>query len=388
VVSENCIPKGALIAIGDMLDSCLKVLPGQELLLVADIKGLHGGDDMVDGEAINWIQGSVRARGANASVLWIDELPKAHAWRLPPVAKAAMAGCDILINNCFFTLPTTEMPDFRAYYLEKNFKMLRNFATTSSLLCTAWAQTPTELVNEIRYHASLAFVVGQPFQLTDPNGTHLEGTIRDPQKQAGIPGGTPYSERRGPQDNMFPWPEWMHTPVQVLNTSGVYIFENMLSWWSRYIGISPYFDKPIELTIKDNRITEIEGGDEAEALKRFLKMLKGHLGDDVYKFPVFHFGVHPQASVSPHQCPNPLIRRIIDHSHTRNLHFHIGDAKPTPAYPYYLHITADIRTPTLRVGNTLVYDRGHLTVLDNPEVLAVTRKYPGRPGIDPAPRSF
>jgi hypothetical protein len=299
-----------------------------------------------------------------------------------------MGACDIVINNCFFNLPTTELPELRAYYLEKNFKMLRNFATTAPLLCTAWAQTPFELVSEIRYQASSAFKAGNFFQLTDPNGTHIEGNIREPIIVNGIPGGSPYSTRRGPHDNMFPWPEWVHAPVQVVNTNGVYILEWMLSWWSRYIGISPYFQKPIELTIRNNQITEIKGGDEAEALRRFLIAMKDRLGDKVYSFEIFHFGIHPQASVSPHQCPNILIRRLIDHSNSRNLHFHIGDAKPTPEYPYYLHVTADIRTPTLRVGDTLVYDHGHLTALDSPAVLAVAKQYPGRPGVAAEPRSF
>jgi hypothetical protein len=388
MADEAGTPRGALIAISDMLDGCVKLEPGQEVLIVADINGLHGGDSLVDEEAISWIQSGVQARGANASVLWIDARQDADAWRIPPVALAAMAGCDMVINNAFFDLPTTELADFRAYFKEKNFKMLRNFASTAPLLCSAWAQTPYELVSEIRYQASLAFKAGAALYLTDHNGTHVEGTVREPTKTEGIPGGDPYSTRRGPHDNMYPWPEWVHTPVQLQHVTGVYIFESMLSWWSRYIGIAPYFDDPIELTIEDSRITSVKGGYEADALRRFLVRMAERQGDDVYKFQVVHFGVHPQASVSPHQCPNVLVRRLIDHSHCRNLHFHIGDSKPTPAYPYYLHVTADIRTPTLRVGDTLVYDGGRLTALEAPEVLAVARKYPGRPGLSPAPRPF
>ncbi len=382
------IPTGALVAIGDMLDDCVQLQAGQEVLIAADVNGLYGGDSMVDQEAISWIQSAVQSRGATASVLWLDARQQPHAWRIPKVALAAMAGCDVFISNAFFDLPTTELPDFRAYFAENNFKMVRNFATTAALLCTPWAQTPHELVSEIRYQASLAFQPGKNFALTDPNGTHLEGTVQEPTKTGGIPGGDPYSTRRGPHDNMYPWPEWVHTPVQVLGSTGVYVFESMLSWWSRYIGISPYFDRPIELTIDDGRIADIKGGYEADALRRFLASMAERQGQDVYKFQVFHFGVHPQASVAPHQCPNVLVRRLIDHSHCRNLHFHIGDAKPTPAYPYYLHVTSDIRNPTLRVGDTLVYDAGRLLALDAPKVLAIAQSYPGRPGVSPAPRCF
>jgi tetrathionate reductase subunit B len=40
----------------------------------------------------------------------------------------------------------------------------------------------------------------------------------------------------------------------------------MLSWWSRYIGIPPFFENPIELTIEESRITAVEGGYEAPCI--------------------------------------------------------------------------------------------------------------------------
>jgi hypothetical protein len=162
----------------------------------------------------------------------------------------------------------------------------------------------------------------------------------------------------------------------------------MLGWWSRYIGISPYFSEPIRLTVENCRIEKIEGGNEAEALRRFLASMREHLGDGVYDFNCIHFGVHPQAAVGPHQCPNILFRRLIEHAHTSNIHIHIGMPPDTPTYPYWMHCTGDIRTATLHVGDTVVHDRGHLTALDHPAVLSVAAKYPDRPGIEPEPRSY
>ena len=53
-----------------------------------------------------------------------------------------------------------------------------------------------------------------------------------------------------------------------------------------------------------------------------------------------------------------------------------------------MHVTGDIRHPSLKVGDTVVYDNGHLTALDSPGVKAVQAKYPGRPGVEPMPRQF
>jgi len=134
--------------------------------------------------------------------------------------------------------------------------------------------------------------------------------------------------------------------------------------------------------VENGRITKIEGGDEAESLRRFLVTMSKYVGEEaVYYFHGLHFGVHPQASVEPHQCPNALYRRLIDHCHTSNVHIHIGDTAHIPGYPYFLHITGDIRTATFKVGDTLIHDRGHLMALDSPEVKAVAAKYPGRPGL-------
>jgi hypothetical protein len=373
---KSGMPKGAAIAVNDLLDHCARIKQGQEVVILAHIDGLHGSDNLVDEEAISWIQSGIHQRGANASVLWIDEPAKAHAWRLPPVVKAAITACDVIINHSF-DIVFEEIMEFREHVLkQKNLIMVRNFATTAPLLCTAWAQTPCELLSEIRYQASLAFKAGLKWQLTDDNGTHLEGIIEPPSSWS-----VPYESRREEASPYRPWPEWLHAPIAISHTSGILIFNSMLSWWSRYIGISPYFTMPIRLTIDNCRITKIEGGAEADSLRRFLASMHERLGEGVYDFTHFHSGVHPQAFVETHQCPNPLYRRLIEHAHSSNIHFHIGAPQAIPAYRYWMHCTGDIRTATLRVGETLVHDRGHLTALDHSAVLAVAKKYPDRPGL-------
>ncbi|MBW2027989.1 MAG: hypothetical protein JRH06_14690 [Deltaproteobacteria bacterium] len=153
---------------------------------------------------------------------------------------------------------------------------------------------PHELVSEIRYQAAVPFREGLPWQLTDENGTSLEGLI-EPAYNPNHPRFTTYTVRREEAGAYRPWPEWVVPPIRLSNVSGIFVFDIMLSWWSRYIGISPYFKKPVRLVIEDSRIKKIEGGDEAEALSRFLASMVDRLGEDVYSFNCLHFGVHPQA---------------------------------------------------------------------------------------------
>ena len=369
----------AAAAVGDMLDECARIQAGQEVLILAYQDGLRGGDNFVDEQAIAWIREGVQERGANVSVLWADERSTPHHWRFPPVVRAAFAASDVMINNTL-DLSFEELLDFKRFTWDEKKLVVRNFATTSTLLGTAWARTPYRLVSEIRYQAARLVGIGETFRLTDPNGTDLEGEVL-PAYHRDHPWFTTYAVRRDEVGYYRPWPEWVVPPIHLGGTRGIFVFDRMLSWWSRYLGISPYFDEPVRLTVEGNRIVKIEGGDEADALRRFLASLQDRTGKDAYNFDALHFGVHPNASVTAEECPNILYQRLIEHSHTSNIHVHIGVPELTKDYPYWTHITGDVREATFKVGDVLIHDKGHLTALDLPAVEEVAGEYPGRPGL-------
>lgn len=377
------IPAGAAAAVNDLLDHCAKIREGHEVLILAQVDGLYGGDNLVDEVAVGWIRNAIQHRSANASVMWIDEPARPHAWRIPPMVKAALPACDVFLNFSY-DLVFEEMVELKQFLWKNQIIMVRNMATTAPLLSTAWAQTPYELVSEIRYQAAVPFEAGKPWELTDDNGTHLEGVI-EPPYNPNHPWFKTYTIRREEAGAYRPWPEWVVPPIYLSNTSGVFIFDCMLSWWSRYVGIPPYFREPIRLTIDAGRITKVEGGEEAQALRRFLDGMVERVGEGVYDFKCLHFGVHPQAHIGAHQCPSQLYRRLIEHAHSSNIHVHIGAPPATESYPYWMHCTGDIRTATFKVGDTVVHDRGFLKALEHPKVLEVAARYPGRPGVTQEP---
>ena len=295
-LGEDSVPFAAQIAIGDMFDHGARLRAGQKLLLIAYLDGLYGGDNLVDRQAINWIERAALDRGARVEVLWVDQPARVHEWSFPDRVRAAMDRSDLVINHSF-DLVVEEILAFRRYVeQDRKIPMVRNFATTAHLLMTAWAQTPQELVSEIRYQAALRIKTGEKWQLTDPNGTHLEGIVmpaRNPTQR--------YAVRRE-EGFYLPWPEWVCPPIALGETTGSFVFDRTLSWWSRYIGIAPYFEQPVKLTIRENRIVNIDGGREADAIRRFLADLHERLGESTYDFDTLHFGVHPQARVAAHQC--------------------------------------------------------------------------------------
>ncbi len=355
-----------------MLVHAAKIAPSQRVLVVSYTDGLYGGDNLVDRDAVRWIRQAVEAHGATCTVLWVDLPAIAHQWQFPDEVREAFDRCDLMIYHGF-DLSSEEIISFREYTAASGKIALRNFASTAPLLCTDWALTPHELVSEIRYEASRPIQPGLRFEITDENGTHLKGVIQPSR------GFRSYTERRG--KGVVPWPEWVNPPINLADTSGVFVFDRMLSWWSRYIGIPPYFSQPIRVEVRQNRMVKVEGRREAEGLRLFLDEMRARVGDAVYTFDRLHLGVHPNAEVEPHQCPSVLYRRLIEHAHTSNLHAHIGSPAPTKAYPYWVHCTGDIRSATFRVGDTVIQDKGRLRALDSPGVRQLAARYPGRPGV-------
>ena len=379
--SPLAVPRPAQTAIEDLLVHGAHLKSGQRVVIAASVDGLYGGDNLVDTVAIEWIERAVRDHGARPTVIWSEASNRFAEWRFPAEVREALASADLMINHSF-DLTVEEIMEFRTY-VESSPKipMVRNFATTANLLNTAWASTPQELVNEIRFRASEKIITGAPWKLSDPNGTELAGKIapaRDP--KAG------YAVKRD-AGYYYPWPEWVCPPINLHSVNGKLVFDRTLSWWSRYIGIAPYFEQPITIQVENSRIVAIEGGSEARALRAFMEKLRTEvaLGEDVYAFNTLHFGVHPQARVTPHQCASVLYRRMIEHSDAHNLHAHIGSAKSTKAFPFWPHITADLRHCNFAIGDNQIHHDGRLTVLDDPALREIEKRYRGRPGVDPEP---
>jgi len=398
------IPEKAMITLTDIVDNCCGVDeyagskrpelklpligPGKEALIIAHKDGLYGGENLIDEETVDWLSSVITSRGARCSILWVDDPQKPHEWRYPPIVKAAIAGADIIINTTF-QMAVEEIAEFRNHIEEVDTWMVRLFPVTKELLMTDWANTPYELTKMMRHVASKAFYSDDPnaefdFTMTDPNGTHITGRTTQGKPRPGVPSHG-YSSWRRDASHYLPYPEWVHPPIRCKDVNGVFIFNEMLSWWSPVIGIDPEWDEPVKVEVKDSRMVNITGvnGDtmEAEKLRNFFKSMVPKVGEDIYLFDMFHFGIHPNAQVPYYQCPNDLYRRIINHMHTSNLHWHLGSAGAAEGYPYYPHITADIRNADLIVNGVKVYDRGWLTCQEDPELKPILDKYPGRPGI-------
>lgn len=373
-MAAGLIPQRAAIAVADLLDNCARVQPGQHVLLLCALDGLHGGRNLIDEQAVSWIQTGIQQRGAHATTLWTD-MPlhpdvywsrtsnAVPAWDLPPIVKGAMASADLVINHLVDYWTEGELKDRVPNYFY-------NMATTSRLLSSAWALTPWELVAEIRVRAAAMVTVGAPWAITHSNGTQVRGKVGQVNPRYG-------DLRYGP------FPEGVFPSLPTVAAEGTLIFDRTGPHWARHIGLPLQFSQPVRMTLEEGKIVDIRGGMEAETFRDFFKALSHHLGDAAYEMRGIHGGAHPYAKVSEHECPDAYYRAFIEHHGAHSMHFHLGNSHHAPDYPFNVHVSAELQGATVQIGDNVVYKDGRLTAFDHPEVRKIAARYPDRPGVEP-----
>lgn len=375
-MARGLIPGRAAIAVADLLDNCARIQRDQHVLLLCALDGLHGGRNLIDEQAVSWIQAGIQQRGAHATVLWTDMPihPDVYwsrtsdaipAWDLQPIVKGAMASADLVINQLADYWTEGEIRDRAPNYFY-------NMATTSRLLASAWALTPWELVAEIRVRAAAMVAPEAPWRITHANGTDVRGKVAAQLMPH-------YGEVR-----YGPFPEGVFPSLGTTGAEGEMIFDRMGPHWARHVGVPLQFSTPVHMTLQDGKVKEVRGGAEAETFRQFFKALARHLGDAAYEMRGFHGGAHPQAIVSETECPDPFYRAFIEHHGAHSVHFHLGNSHGTPEYPFNVHISAEVNGATVQIGENTVYQDGRLTAFDHPEVQKIAARYPNRPGLEPA----
>jgi len=378
------ISRAAAQAIDNLLDDCAAVERDQHVVILAAIDGLYGGTNVVDETAIGWLQEGVQARGAYATVMWIDlpvrrnviwpDIPTTKSvWQIPRPVKSVMRGADLLISNVLDFSTEEELKEWPDLLAETKVPFVRNMATTAGLLSSAWARTPHKFVSELRLRTAELICPKARWELTNPNGTHLEGIVGPP------PGGT-YTEARG---RRTPFPEGIYPAINPINMHGELVFDRMLPTWARDIGVPQRFERPVTVTITENYISKFDGGAEAKILQSFYAELAKVLGEDhAYEMRAPHGGIHPAARIRPSLCPNEEYREFLHSFHPSSIHLHLGNHRYNDDFPYCLHAAPELRGSTLKVDGKVLHDGDQLGAMGHPSVVTMAAQYQDRPALD------
>ena len=234
------IPRAAAQAVDNLLDDCAAVQRDQHVVILAAVDGLYGGTNVVDETAIGWIQQGVQARGAYATVMWVDlpvrrnvvwpDIPtRETVWRIPDPVKSVMRGADMLISHVLDFSTEEELKEWPELLAETKVAFVRNMATTAGLLSTAWARTPHAFVSELRLRTAELIHAGARWELTNPNGTHLEGTVG--------PATSNWGSYTAPRGRRGSFPEGIYPAINPVDMQGELVFDRMLPAWARDIGV-------------------------------------------------------------------------------------------------------------------------------------------------------
>jgi hypothetical protein len=380
------IPRAAAQAIENLLDDCAAVERDQHVVILAAVDGLYGGTNVVDQTTISWLQEGVQARGAYATVMWIDlpvrrnviwpDIPtRQSTWRIPPPVRSVMRGADLLISNVLDFSTEEELKEWPELLAETKVRFVRNMATTAGLLSTAWARMPHKFVSELRLRTAELIRPNARWELTNPNGTCLEGIVGPPAENSKA-----YTAERG---RRACFPEGIYPAINPLSMQGELVFDRMMPTWARKIGVPQSFEHPVTVTITENHIVKFEGGAEARIIQAFYAELAKVLGEDRgYEMRAPHGGVHPAARIRPSLCPDEEYREFLHSFHPSSIHLHFGNHRYNDDFPYCLHAAPELRGSTLKVDGQALHNGDQLGVMNHPSVVAMAAKYQDRPALD------
>jgi hypothetical protein len=316
--------------------------------------------------------------GAEVDVLWTmggrSGMDKGYWDAVPPITLGAIQAADIVISNTKRIMRPQKA--VREAMFQRGVVWVRNMATTAQQLSSEWARFPLDLSDEIGKRVGDRLDRGTSWRVTHPNGTDISGDIGEiAAVGVGLERHGVYWRKEG-KYRIFP--QGVHAPVTASKANGVIVIEWMLPMQARYLRVpETRFNEPVRVIVENNRMVNFEGGREAQMFRRFYESLVPYLGEEAWNLCGWHTGINPKARVyeSPELFPEAWSEG--PHNHPNALHFHMGGSM-TKEYPYDFmwHVSCFVgEKATAYIDGEKLYDRGHLTVLDDPELQALAATY-------------
>jgi hypothetical protein len=335
-----------------------RVQRGEHVLVVAD--------SIADRMVVDLIAAVAKGQGANVVVAWIDFNPR-QTQGAGPIIGAALQGADKLLRLNF---ALSHDKDTSQALQEYGVSMYGVCNPVPQFFASEAARFPVELTHAI-LHKTLEIVWREKVttvRVTDPKGTDVQakGYAKD------WGGDYMNSALRWDMPGVYPrtFPGAIVGLVPPFAGEGVAIFD-------AYSGIG-ICQEPLKLTFEDNHCTHIEGGIEASKLRSMIRGIPG--GNFLCEIM---FGLNPKirsnAPLDQKPIPNEAERRA------GNLHIGMGN-RPLWSWvfeemkgvkgPYrQSHLDGFLVKPSVYVNGEPIIEGGHLTILDDPQVREVAKKY-------------
>lgn len=325
---------------------CGAIREGEEVLVVAATDA--------EPNVVQAISAACRLAGANVTISYIAP-PGQYFKEPPPPVAEAMCAADLVLDVGGFVSMHTDASIVARFEYATRFCMLVP-PPKGEVLKSDAAKFPLDLYARILEKVCEICQAedGTEIELSSPGGTELFSEVW-----------RLHTKPPGRTSNIFPVGTFGFVPPR--NTNGKAVFEAFTGYGKT--------SEPIEFLIKNDFVEEIHGGWEASELESLVRNIR----DGNYVCEIM-FGINPRNRVNLTTKPLSLEAE----RSPRVLHIGLGNMK-TGGAPKSVrgegadwnifHIDGFMVYPTLRVGKRTVLENGHLTVLDDPEVIQVAERY-------------
>jgi hypothetical protein len=363
---SNSILAGARNCIVD----CGQIKKGTNVLILSLI---GDASNPVDDHAVQALATVAQEQGASVQILSATGMEKGWWDEVSPIVLGAFEKADVVVNNTI-SIGRPVKAIRTAMFAGKGITMIRNMATLTDVLSSEWATFPFALSDEITRRVGQRLDAAKTWRVVHHNGTDISGII-GPAPTIGT-GHKKYGEYRT-QGRNRPFPQGCFNPLTSEGANGIIIFDRTLPWEARHIGAPELkFSQPLKVTVENNQMTHFEGGPEADAYRNFYEGLVPHLGQDAWNVSGWHCGIHPKAKIydAPERSPDFYHRGL--HNHPSVLHFHLGGSIGKEYnYPFMWHLSSEVDHASVYLDGEPLYSKGHLTVLDDPELREIARRF-------------
>lgn len=318
---------------------CAEIGPGKAVVIVNET----GTDEAV----VEAIAATAREAGARVDVIWAE--PYAKGGTIPEPVFAAFRDADILINH-YHSLSRAALQE--SFPDEKRVRV-PNRATTRDLLASPWARFPYQVQLVMSEVVEETMAPGRRWQMTSPGGTDISGQFAEPDSPVARAYFQTDEDNNRSRRN---FPGGVHMPRVSMDVNGTVVAE--------YVDGAPPEMQPVRLTIRDGKVTNVEGGDpEGRAVARVLES-DGYMDS-------WHCGVNPKVVIPTPRLSNPRKWYAYAHCSPQMAHFHLGRTHAT--------INVGCMRQTIAVEGKTIYRDGALVALSDPRITAAIARH----GITP-----
>lgn len=280
----------------------------------------------------------------------------------PEIIKRAFFGSNALFHITQHEA-TIHARAARVGILEYGMKAIPIIANTADLMASEWARFPTDVYWAVMRKIHAMIQKGKTIRVTSPGGTDISARINPSHGMGfsrdidGIPG--PMGKGDG-TFCMFPLGVYGLHPQPP--AEGIIVYDSLL-------GFKGVLKEPVKLTIENQWVSKIEGGEEAVWLQKLIDKKKREGVVDADYFAEIMWGVNPKASLQDglqdiDVREGQLTRRA------GTLHFGLGKGGRGFHWDGVL-----VKPFSVFIDGEPMIDQGRLTALDDPEVRAIAREF-------------